>query len=336
MGYILNKYQFIKKQFAKTNKKNDENYVVSRIWHLVNNVDVKMITQQYIVRDVTTKKYALADIYFPQFNMIVEVDEPYHLSAEMLILDKVRQHDIIQATECDVFRIAVTDNIDDMNRRIDELVQIIHNKVNAESFKAWNIKMEYNPQTYIERGYLDANEHIAFKTVSDCCNCFGAGYKGFQRSGAKHKFQKNIDIKGLKFYPNGQWNNRLELDEMYFTEFNVDEEINRIYLEKRVHELRSELALFAHVKSDLGGFEYVFKGWYRLNAEETKNTGKVSYKRISKIMSTYYPLEEIAPNILARAYDQGKEIARFYKEEVVEVFRKKYDEYQIVFGEFPD
>ena len=51
----MKKYNFIKKQLSKTNKKNDENYVVSRIWHLLNNPDVKMITQQYIVRDVDTK-----------------------------------------------------------------------------------------------------------------------------------------------------------------------------------------------------------------------------------------------------------------------------------------
>ena len=75
MELSMKKYNFIKKQLSKTNKKNDENYVVSRIWHLLNNPDVKMITQQYIVRDVETKTYALADIYFPQINMIIEIDD---------------------------------------------------------------------------------------------------------------------------------------------------------------------------------------------------------------------------------------------------------------------
>lgn len=87
----MKKYNFIKKQLSKTNKKNDENYVVSRIWHLLNNPDVKMITQQYIVRDVETKTYALADIYFPQINMIIEIDEPYHLTEEMVLSDSMRQ-----------------------------------------------------------------------------------------------------------------------------------------------------------------------------------------------------------------------------------------------------
>ena len=109
-GGYMEKYHFIKKQLSKTNKKNDENYVVSRIWHLLNNLDLKMITQQYIVRDSQSKKYALADIYFPQLNIIVEIDEPYHLSDDMVLSDTMRQHDIVQALECSVFRVKVTND----------------------------------------------------------------------------------------------------------------------------------------------------------------------------------------------------------------------------------
>ena len=46
-----------------------------------------MITQQYIVRDVETKYYALADIFFLQINIIIEIDEPYHLSEQMMLSD---------------------------------------------------------------------------------------------------------------------------------------------------------------------------------------------------------------------------------------------------------
>ena len=43
------KYKYIKSQLAKTNKKNDENYVITRIWNRLDNEDVKFITQQYVV-----------------------------------------------------------------------------------------------------------------------------------------------------------------------------------------------------------------------------------------------------------------------------------------------
>jgi len=330
---ILDKYQFIKKQLSKTNKKNDENYVVSRIWHLINNVDVKMITQQYILRDLVTKHYALADIYFPQFGFIVEIDELYHQTEEMLIRDKIRQKDIVQALECEVYRVTVSNNIVEVNKQVDSIVFEIHKMIEEDGFVPWDLQAEYNPITYIRTGFIDANDHPVFKTVSDCCNCFGAGYNGLQHSGALHKYQSEIDIKGLKFYPNGDWNNQLEADEEHFTEFNFDPVKNQEYLEKRLYKMRHELALFAHVKSELGGYEYVFKGWYRLDVEETQRIGKLFYKRVSKIMPTYYPKDEKNPNILAKAFDQEREIARFYDEKVLAIFQKKYPNYQIILSE---
>lgn len=329
----LDKYKFIKKQISKTNKKNDENYVVTRIWHRLDNIDVKMVTQQYIVRNLESKQYALADIYFPQFDLIVEIDEPYHFSEKMLIRDQIRQNDIVQALNCKVYRVTISNNIEEVNKQVDEIVAEIQNRIINEKFVAWDLYSEYNPKTFIQKGYIDADDHPVFKTVSDCCNCFGAGYKGFQGSGTGHKFNSNIDIKALKFYPNGAWNNKLDADEEHFTEFHIDPEINEAYVEKRIHELRPELALFAHVKSDLGGYEYVFKGWYQLDAEKTKRLGKVSYSRISRIMPTYYPTSGVSPNVIARALDKGREIGQFYDERIVDAFRSKYQEYQVVKAE---
>lgn len=286
----MRKYHFIKKQLAKTNKKNDENYVVTRIWHALNSLDIKMITQQYIVRDVQTKRYALADIYFPQINVIIEIDEPYHLSNEMMLSDAMRQHDIVHALNCDIFRVKVTDNLQEMNTQIDRIVERLQQRFSRLEEIKWDVDAEYNPQTYIERGYLDATEHIAFRTVKDCCNCFGAGYKGFQGSGAKHKFNDAIDIKALKFYPNDDWNNELSADESYFIEYNIDPEKNEAYFQKRLYEHRQELALFAHVRSEFGGFEYVFKGWYKVNHAQSQEIGKVYYDRIATRMQTFAPV----------------------------------------------
>ena len=279
-----------------------------------------MITQQYIVRESQSKKYALADIYFPQLNIIVEIDEPYHLSDDMVLSDTMRQHDIVQALECDVFRVKVTNDIGEMNERIEKVIHEIIKRVESPDFQPWDIESEYNPMTYVKQGYIDASEHVAFKTVKDCCNCFGAGYKGLQGSGAKHKFQETIDIKALKFYPNGEWDNKLEADENFFTEYHLDSKTNAAYLHKRLYELRQELALFAHVRSELGGFEYVFKGWYKVNHEQSLQTGKVSYDRISRTMPTYYPSGMEQPTIIAKAVVNNRVVAHFYEEEVIKRF----------------
>lgn len=36
----------MKRQISKTNKKNDENYVITRIWYKLNNENIKFVTQQ--------------------------------------------------------------------------------------------------------------------------------------------------------------------------------------------------------------------------------------------------------------------------------------------------
>ena len=326
----MNKYDFIKKQLSKTNKKNDENYVVTRIWHSLNNTNLKMITQQYIVRDAETKKYALADIYFPQINVIIEIDEPYHLSDIMIVNDSIRQHDIVHALQCEVFRIKVTPDIEEMNARIEKVVMEIQQRVEKTTFKVWDVQQEYNPMTYVKRGYLDAREHIAFKTVKDCCNCFGAGYKGLQGSGAKHKFQEEIDIKALKFYPNASWDNELYADETFFTEYHIEPTLNESYMNKRLFELRQELALFAHVRSEYGGFEYVFKGWYKVNHAQSLKLGKVCYNRISTLMPTYYPSSE-QQQLLAKAIDGDREVAFFYSEDEIQRCLKKYNYLKMVY-----
>ncbi|MEK4533077.1 AbaSI family restriction endonuclease [Solibacillus sp. FSL K6-1554] len=327
----MKKYNFIKKQLSKTNKKNDENYVVSRIWHLLNNPDVKMITQQYIVRDVETKTYALADIYFPQINMIIEIDEPYHLTEEMVLSDSMRQHDIVQAIECEVIRIKVINDLQEMNERIDSVVLHIRQRFETMDYKVWDVEQEYNPMTYVHRGYLDATEHLAFKTVKDCCNCFGAGYKGLQGSGAKHKFQEAIDIKALKFYPNASWDNELNADEQFFTEYHTDLEFNTAYMKKRLYELRQEIALFAHVRSEFGGFEYVFKGWYKVNQKRTLELGKVCYERLSTIMPMYFEGNQEPYKKVAKAIYNHREIAFFYDKEELDRFQEKYKNAEITY-----
>ena len=63
----MDKKEYIIRQLSKTNKKNYENYVITRIWSLLNDLDVKFICQQYVKRP---KGCGLADMHFPQFNKL--------------------------------------------------------------------------------------------------------------------------------------------------------------------------------------------------------------------------------------------------------------------------
>ena len=57
------KLEYMERLFAKIGKKKTESYVISRIWHLLDDDRVKFVVQQYIRR--TQDKYALADLYLP-------------------------------------------------------------------------------------------------------------------------------------------------------------------------------------------------------------------------------------------------------------------------------
>ena len=70
------KLEYMERLFAKISKKKTESYVISRIWHQLNDDRVKFVVQQYIRR--THDKYALADLYLPQLNILIEINEPFH------------------------------------------------------------------------------------------------------------------------------------------------------------------------------------------------------------------------------------------------------------------
>ena len=192
-------------------------------------------------------------------------------------------------------------------------------------YVAWESVRDQNPSEYIEKGYLDVDENVLLRTVAECCNCFGSGYKGFQGSGAKHKFEKDTDIKRLKFYPNGEWDNRLTLDGDRFTEFHINSAENEQYVQSRITELNQKIALFSHEKTSSTKYEAIFKGLYFVNIEETLRNKKVTYDRISKIMPTYYPKTVLSPKVIAEAYDKkGYMIAHFYDVEVLDAFQQRH------------
>lgn len=46
----MDKLEFISRRLAKAENKKYEHYVVTRIWHLLDNTQIKLVTQQYVTR----------------------------------------------------------------------------------------------------------------------------------------------------------------------------------------------------------------------------------------------------------------------------------------------
>lgn len=213
----MTKRDFIIRQIAKTNKKNYENYIVTRIYHLLNRIDVKIKTQQYVNRP---EGHALTDLYFPQLNLHVEIDEPFH--NKQVSLDINRETEIIQATEHEIYRIKVTEDLSSINQQVGDLVELIRKKITKleedNVWEPWDLDKEFNPNYYRQKGYLDVKENPSFRKIVDACNCLGQDYKAVQRAWFKSKDYPDHNIWFPKFYQNEEWDNSISKDGKVITE----------------------------------------------------------------------------------------------------------------------
>src|SRR5690606_11500270 len=142
------KLDYISRLLQRTSSKRIEHYVISRIWHLLDNYDVKMTPQQYVSRELT--QYARTDIYFPQIGLHVEVNEPVHYHSEDRInRDLKRQKQIELNTRHQVFVIDCREDILGIHSQIYKLVSKINLEVKKQiengTFKPWRPENEHNP-----------------------------------------------------------------------------------------------------------------------------------------------------------------------------------------------
>lgn len=284
----MDKKEYYIKQLSKTNKKNYENYVVCRIINLINDFSLKFITQQPIT--MRNGKRALTDLYFPQIDLHIEIDEAFHKN--QIDEDKMREADIVSATNHTIERIDVTKNIELINIRIDKIVkkikEAIKGKKKDNTFVPWNIEAEYESKTYINKGYIDLNDKVAFKKIVDACNCFGCNYRGYQRAMARHPVEKDKVLWFPKLYENENWQNNITDDGKTIIEkrkANNPEFIKEYLL--RPDKFSRKRIVFARVKNSLGDIMYRFKGLFKVNEEKSQNAQAIIYERIETKVKTY-------------------------------------------------
>lgn len=281
----MDKLEYISRNFSRAQHKRLEHYVVTRIWHLLNDLNIKFVTQQYVTRP---EGRALTDMYFPQLQIHIEIDEGHHKL--QLEIDKLREADIINATGHEIFRIDVTKNIETINDEISRIVEMIKIKKSLMSnFKNWDIDAEHNPKTYIDKGFIDLKDDCAFRTMVDAANCFGNDYKpkAIWTGGAKHAREFGKLIWFPKLYQNGKWSNSISNDETEIREISERFEISKPHVEKVIKRGIYNRIVFARVKSPLGDIMYRFKGEYELDKNLTNDKDGILWKRISERVKTY-------------------------------------------------
>ena len=76
----MDKFNHLSYMFnVRTKNKKYENFVVNAIYNRVGNMELEPITQQYVCNPNDPRKYYLIDLYFPQINYGIVVNESQHL-----------------------------------------------------------------------------------------------------------------------------------------------------------------------------------------------------------------------------------------------------------------
>ena len=184
---MISRFEYLVHTLSRTKRKNYENYVVNRIWNLLNDTELKPVTQQYVKRP--EGGYAYIDLYFPQLNIGIECDELHHLSqAEE---DELRFQDINGAI-CGYkeIRIPIFNNdkpildkdgketgkyeylsLEEINKSIDEAVKRIQDKkAKMKNFKPWSDEPDVNKA--LERGKITVKDDYIFDQL-DVRHFFG-------------------------------------------------------------------------------------------------------------------------------------------------------------------
>jgi len=281
----VNKLNYISRQLSRATNKKYENYVVSRIWNLLNDTSIKFVTQQYVVRP---EGRALTDMYFPQLKIHIEVDEPFHQKQQFS--DNLREVDIINATGHTIYRVDISKGLDLVNSEIEIIVsKLKEKKKTCLDFKEWNLDDEYNPLTYVNKGFINVTDDCAFKRMVDAVLCFGRQYNknGIWKGGVKHPKEEKTSIWFPKLYKNGLWDNSISIDENTIFEKNEDINLNDKHLHNVLNSLDYKRIVFARVKSPLGDIMYRFKGEFTLNKDLSLQNNVLTWIKTSDIVKTY-------------------------------------------------
>lgn len=286
----VDKREYLIKTLSRTKRKDYENYVIGAIWHRLNNLEIKPVSQQYVQR--SDGKYALLDLYFPQMNVGIECDEAYH--EQNVEPDKIREAKVEQALSAlqtgkdfTLIRINANTGVDELEKQINETVEQIESLYEKYGCPKWSEEKDSVEQV-LDSGVLSLYGNLQFAKIIDIAKCFGRDYKAMQASTFFLDRNTVVWCPKLAIEMNGElkapsaagWLNVLsEQWDRITTIVPEDKEQQEKYRKQDLKAL-----VFAQSKNTLGQTYYRFLGVYAFEKSED-NHKKVTYKRISETYS---------------------------------------------------
>ena len=262
-------------------RKRSENYVINRLWHRLDDLELKPVAQQYVDRGDGT--YALLDLYFPQLNIGIECDEAQHLTTggadrarTIAVTNSITMDQkvgAIRAAEVTlVLRVRATDDIAAVHAYVDEIVHIIRQrKANSRGFRPWDLALT-DTRRVLARRRIEVSDNYAFRGTKDIRPLFGLSAVTVQRALYRVAPRDNkqlwcirlVDKAGTSTASNGV-ENRTSAD---WTEIYEREVPERAALSPQGGPL--DRIVFARSRNALGESGYRFLGVFNLTGETTQ------------------------------------------------------------------
>ncbi|PRY81416.1 AbaSI family restriction endonuclease [Alkalibacterium olivapovliticus] len=292
----MDKVEYLIKTFSRTRRKDYENYILNAVWQKINFLNMRPVTQQYVKGE--NNEYYLIDLYFPQINVGVEVDEAFHknniesdLKRELTIEEKLSS--IREASLFELKRIDATLPLQNLMERIDIVAAEIKEKIVDMKISKWDTDVSIKERIK-KNGYLSIDDFYRFRVITDVANqLFFKNYKGYQKA----SFVVNVDDEVAQvWFPtisteakeeHNQWLNYLNEDWSVITEENIREDGKTTN-----HQIGDLRVVFAKIKDNFGKFSYRYIGNFRL--EEISEDNKVRrYQKVSDRLYINYENEQL-------------------------------------------
>jgi len=284
----MSKEEYILRSLSKIRLKKWELFVITRILHKLDDPDIEFVCQQYI--NIKGDNHHLADLCFPSLKLYYEIDEAQHDEEEHKEKDKKRtekilkvskeyenklkQRETLEALDWKMERIRVHDKSRydknrDINEVIDEIDQFVERiKGRKKEFEkklnkkiVWDFEKKYDPQRYIEQGFINVDDNVVFKYIKDCLKLFGYTSDFSPQSGwwdvGTRKLNHAVWLP--KLYINKNWQNTIEDNGETIIEIVKKEDY---HLRDPNKPIRDRI-VFAHYKNIFGHTVYKFYGLYK-------------------------------------------------------------------------
>ncbi len=279
------KLEYLTRLLKKISAKGLETYVISRIWHLLNNDQIKIVPQQYVKH--ISGQYSLTDLYFPQFDIHVEVNEPGHYYSEGKILsDAIREQNFIVSSSHQVMTVDCTRDLQEIHRQIDAVIASIKSaallQIQQKNFKPWQPELEYKAAYYKDQSTLSALDNIALETIEQICGLFRVRVPkmGFQRKGAVPYPSMENTIIWWPTMENKNWINRITPDGNTITEKANKEKIPGSHATDVMNHPHRRITFFKD-RDILGYTYYRFKGIFELDFSRSNTSDGLFWSKIS-------------------------------------------------------